>query len=136
MYKLKNYLQVYLHRGMNKTARAKAELQNTFSGFPSCEIGDICCTGTVQICFWRADWWLGLLHGLSKDRWLAFLREKKIERNNTSLLNDHRQIRVVGKTHQSPPPGLSCYPGAPFFVLALKSALGVLAEGRPTSSPS
>ena len=28
MYKLKNYLQVYLHRGMNKTARAttKAEL--------------------------------------------------------------------------------------------------------------
>ena len=73
---------------------------------------------------------------MTQGKWLAFLGRKKIARNNMSLLNDHRQIRAVGKTHVSPPPGLSCYPGAPFFVLALKSALGVLAEGRPTSSPS
>ena len=38
---------------------------------------------------------------------------KKVARNNMSLLDHNLQVRVVGKTHQSPPPGLSCYPCAP-----------------------
>ena len=42
----------------------------------------------------------------------SFSRRKKIARNNMSLLDDHLQVRVVGKTYQSPPPGLSLYPCA------------------------
>ena len=34
----------------------------------------------------------------------SFSTRKKIERNNMSLLDHNLQIRVVGKTHQSPPP--------------------------------
>ena len=50
----------------------------------------------------------------------SFSTRKKIERNNMSLLDHNRRLY---------------YPCAPFFLLTLKSALGVLAEGRPTSSP-
>ena len=53
-----------------------------------------------------------------------------------SLLDNNRQIRVVGKTHQSPSPGLSCYPGAPSFLLTLKFSPAALVGGRLTSSPS
>ena len=66
-----------------------------------------------------------------------FSTRKKKERNNMSLLDDHLQVRVVGKTHQSPPPGLSFCPGVPSFLLtALKFSPAALVERRPTSSPS
>ena len=47
------------------------------------------------------------------EQMASFSTRKKIERNNTSFLDHNLQVRVVGKTHQSPPPGLSCYPCAP-----------------------
>ena len=65
-----------------------------------------------------------------------FTRRKKGSKKNMSLLDDHLQVRVVGKTHQSPPPGLSFCPGAPSSLLTLKFSSAALVGGRPTSSPS
>ena len=66
----------------------------------------------------------GLVAGMTafpvQGQMASFSTRKKIERNNMSLLDHNLQIRVVGKTHQSPPPGLSCYPCAPSFLLTLK----------------
>ena len=65
----------------------------------------------------------------------SFSRRKK-ERKNMSLLDDTLQVKVVGKTHQSPPPGLSSYPCALATLFVSRSSLRSLAGESPTNLPS